>query len=48
MRQVLWLLFLLALVHYGSTWFATPVVLRYWIPMHAVKLIFAWIALAKR
>lgn len=47
-RQVLWLLFLLALVHYGSTWFATPVVLRYWIPMHAVKLIFAWIALAKR
>lgn len=43
-RLTLWLLFLLAFVHYGTTWFATPVVLRYWIPMHAVKLIFAWVA----
>ena len=43
--QVLWLLFLLALIHYGTTWFATPVVLRYWIPMHSVKLLFAWVAL---
>ena len=43
--QVLWLLFLLGFIYYGTTVFATPVVLRYWLPMHAVKLLFAWIAL---
>lgn len=43
--QVLWLLFLMGFVHYGTTLFATPIVLRYWLPMHTVKLVFAWIAL---
>jgi len=47
-RLVLWMLFLLILIHYGSTWFATPVVLRYWIPMHTVKLLFAWLVFLRR
>lgn len=46
-KMVLWMLFLLMFVHYGTTWFATPVVLRYWMPMHAVKLLFAWVAVRR-
>jgi hypothetical protein len=44
-RQILWLLFLFGFFYYGTTVFASPVALRYWMPMHAVKLAFAWIAL---
>jgi hypothetical protein len=40
---VLLLLFLFGLIYYGTTTFASPISLRYWMPMHAVKLIFAWI-----
>ena len=43
-RRVLLLLFLFGLVYYGTTVFASPVALRYWLPMHAVKLSFAWMA----
>lgn len=43
-RLVLWMLFLFGCVYYGSTVFASPIVIRYWMPMHAVKLYFAWIA----
>ncbi|MBO4447841.1 MAG: hypothetical protein J5764_06925 [Bacteroidales bacterium] len=42
-RIALWMLFLFGFVYFGTTMFASPVVLRYWMPMHAVKLIFAWI-----
>jgi hypothetical protein len=43
-RLVLWLLFLFGLIYYGTTVFASPIALRYWLPMHAVKLSFAWLA----
>ena len=38
------LIFLFGLVYYGTTVFASPVAIRYWMPMHAVKLVFAWMA----
>ena len=43
----LWMLFLLGLVYYGTVTFASPIALRYWMPMHAVKLVFAWIAVTE-
>ena len=43
-RLSLWMLFLFGLIYYGSTTFSSPIVIRYWMPMHAVKLCFAWIA----
>lgn len=43
-RLSLWALFLFGLVYYGTVTFASPISLRYWMPMHAVKLAFAWIA----
>ena len=46
-RMVLWMLFLLGLVYYGTVTFASPIALRYWMPMHAVKLVFAWIAVTE-
>lgn len=42
-RIVLWLIFLFGFIYYGTTVFASPICLRYWLPMHAVKLSFAWI-----
>ena len=44
-RLSLWMLFLIGFVYYGTVTFASPIALRYWMPMHAVKLSFAWIAL---
>ncbi|MBO5595911.1 MAG: hypothetical protein J5917_03950 [Bacteroidales bacterium] len=44
---VLLLLFLFGFMIYGTTVFASPVALRYWMSMHAVKLIFAWICFQK-
>ena len=38
------LIFLFGLIYYGSTVFASPIAARYWMPMHAIKLSFAWIA----
>jgi len=43
----LWMLFLFGLVYYGTVTFASPIALRYWMPMHAVKLVFAWIAVSE-
>ena len=43
-RLVLLMLFLFGFVYYGSITFASPIALRYWMPMHAIKLVFAWIA----
>ncbi len=45
-RLSLWMLFLFGLVYYGTVTFASPISLRYWMPMHAVKLVFAWIAVS--
>ena len=44
---ILWMLFLFGLVYYGTVTFASPIALRYWMPMHAVKLVFAWIAVSE-
>ena len=46
-KVILWLLFLFGVVYYGSTTFASPAALRYWMPMHAVKLVFVWIAVTE-
>ncbi len=43
----LWMIFLLGFVYYGTVTFASPIALRYWMPMHAVKLVFAWIAVTE-
>ena len=42
---VLWFLFLLGLFYYGTVTYSSPIVLRYWLPFHAIKLCFAWIVL---
>lgn len=39
------LVLLFGFIHYGTTTFASPIAIRYWMPMHSVKLLFAWIAL---
>ncbi|MBQ5996336.1 MAG: hypothetical protein IJL64_00540 [Bacteroidales bacterium] len=39
----LWLLVCFAFVYYATTTFASPVVLRYWLPMHLCKWAFAGI-----
>ena len=38
------LIFLFGFIYYGTTVFASPIAARYWMPMNAVKLSFAWIA----
>ena len=43
----LWMIFLIGLVYYGTVTFASPIALRYWMPMHAVTLAFAWIAVTE-
>ena len=39
------MLFLFSFIYYGTTVFASPIALRYWMPMHTIKLAFTWIAL---
>ena len=39
------LLFVFGFIYYGTTTFAAPIVIRYWLPMHALKLAFVWMAL---
>jgi len=41
-RIVFWLLFAFGFLYYGTTLFATPIVIRYWMPMHALKIGFVW------
>lgn len=41
---ILLLLFLTGFIYYGTTTFASPIAIRYWMPMHAVKMIFVWVA----
>ena len=43
-KYCLLLIFLFGFIYYGSTVFASPIAARYWMPMHAIKLSFAWIA----
>lgn len=43
--QVLLMIFLFGLIYYGTTVFASPIAIRYWMPMYAIKVAFAWIAL---
>ena len=39
------LLFVFGFIYYGTTAFAAPIVIRYCLPMHAIKLAFIWIAI---
>lgn len=41
---ILLMVFLFGFIYYGTTVFASPIALRYWMPMHTVKLAFAWMA----
>ena len=41
------LLFVYGFVYYGTTAFAAPIVIRYWLPMNAIKLAFVWILLSR-
>lgn len=43
-RYCIVMLLLFGFIYYGSTVFASPIAARYWMPMHAIKLSFAWIA----
>ena len=43
--MVLLMILLFGFIYYGTTVFASPIALRYWMPMHAVKIVFAWIAI---
>lgn len=40
------LLFVFGFIYYGTTTFAAPIVIRYWLPMHAIKLAFVWMLLS--
>ena len=40
------LLFVFGFIYYGTTAFAAPIVIRYWLPMYALKLAFIWLLLA--
>jgi len=40
------LLFVFGFIYYGTTAFAAPIVIRYWLPMHAIKLAFMWMFLS--
>lgn len=40
------LLFVFGFVYYGTTTFASPIVIRYWLPMYAIKLAFVWMLLS--
>ena len=40
------MLFVFGFVYYGTTTFASPIAIRYWMPMFAVKLAFVWILLS--
>lgn len=42
------LLLVFGFIVYGTTVFAAPIVIRYWMPMHALKLAFVWMAIARR
>lgn len=41
------LIFAFGFIYYGSTIFASPIALRYWMPMHALKLGIVWMALSE-
>ena len=36
------MLFVFGFIYYGTTTFASPISIRYWMPMHALKLAFVW------
>jgi hypothetical protein len=40
------LILVFGFIYYGTTVFASPVVIRYWLPMHALKLSVVWMALS--
>ncbi len=39
-------LFVFGFIYYGTTTFASPIAIRYWMPMFAVKLAFVWMLLS--
>jgi hypothetical protein len=41
------MLFAFGFIYYGTTTFASPIAIRYWMPMYAVKLAFVWILLSR-
>lgn len=41
------LLFVFGFVYYGTTAFAAPIVIRYWMPMQTIKMAFVWILLSR-
>ena len=41
------MLFVFGFIYYGTTTFASPIAIRYWMPMYAVKLAFVWILLSQ-
>lgn len=41
------LIFVFGFLYYGSTIFASPIALRYWMPMHALKWAIVWMALSE-
>ena len=41
------LLLVFGFIFYGTTVFAAPIVIRYWMPMHALKMAFVWMAARK-
>ena len=43
-KLCLLLIFLFGFIYYSTTVFASPIAARYWMPMHAIKLSFVWIA----
>ena len=47
-KLMLALLLAVILVYYSTSTFATPTVIRYWMPMHALKLSVVWLALSRK
>ena len=41
------MLFVFGFIYYGTTTFASPISIRYWMPMHALKLAFVWMLLSQ-
>ncbi|MCI2081836.1 MAG: hypothetical protein LKK19_06305 [Bacteroidales bacterium] len=46
-RLVLWMIVLFGFVFYGTTAFASPIEIRYWMPMTMLKTGFVWIVAAR-
>ncbi|MBQ9418456.1 MAG: hypothetical protein IJU19_07765 [Bacteroidales bacterium] len=45
-RLAFWMLLLFGFVYYATTVFASPIAIRYWMPMQAIKMAMVWMAIA--